>query len=461
MAKGAEQWTLEDLIDFESEIAAATPTPPQLREAVVSRIGKLDGAAARRVGLRVWLDGVRTTSDGAKFTSALGLVGSGLALAMFLAGVSGVLGMVDRERVGVHVTLFLAILIGGQWLVLVIAAVAWLARRRAAEGFSTVQAVAGKLARRVAGEKEAPWWGRLMHEKGPARAALLWRLARMAQAAGISFNLGILAGLAGLVLVKHVGFFWETTTEVAMHSLLERLTVFLSTPWAAWWPGAVPDAAVIDASRWVPDRELPPGPAAWWRFLLMTTLVWGLLPRVLLWFLAWTSSRRSLARLEFQARSHRALWRDLTGAARVDTDERPLDGALVLDVGGSGLTAESLHRFLLRRLRVHPVAWHSVAVLDSGAETEAARALANAPAGVVLLAEGWALSPARMSALLAKIRSGTGRETPVKFLVANSGPDHLPAAPTPGERLEWERFVDSLRDPAAEVFFFENLQDAE
>ncbi len=461
MAKGVEQWTLEDLIDLESEIAATTATPPELRDLVVSRVHGLAGAAARRVGLRVWLEGVRTTSVGAKFTSALGLVGSVLAFAAFLAGVSGVLGMVDQERVGVQVTLFLAILIGGQWLVLVLAAMGWLARRRTAEGFSTVQALAGKIARRIAGEKEAPWWDRLMHAEGPARSVLLWRFARMAQAAGICFNLGILSGLAGLVLVKHVGLFWETTTEVAMHALLERLAAFLSAPWAAWWPGALPDAAVIEASRWMPDRELPPGPAAWWEFLLMTTLVWGLLPRFMLWFLTWKSGRRALARLEFQARGHRALWRDLTGAARAEADDRPLDGALVLDVGGSGLTAEALRPYLLRRLRVHPVAWHSVAVLDSGAEAEAARALANAPAGVVLLVEGWALSPARMSVLLAKIRSAAGVETPVKFLVAGLGPDRLPEAPDPDERHEWERFVDSLHDPAAEVFFFENLQAAE
>lgn len=457
MAKDAGRWTLEDLIDFESEIAAATATPPELREAVAAAVRGLDGAAARRTGLRVWLDGVRTTSVGGKYTSALGLVGALLALAMFLTGVSGLLGMVERERAGVHVTLFLAILIGGQWLVLSLAAAAWLARRRAAGGFSAVQALAGKLARRLAGETDAPWWGRLMHGDGHARAAVLWRLARMAQAAGISFNLGVLCGLAGLVLVKHVGFFWETTTEVAMNALLEKAAGFLSAPWAAWWPGAVPDAAVIEVSRWVPDRELPPGPAAWWRFLLMTTLVWGLLPRLVLWFLAWGSGRRALSRLEFQARGHRALWRDLTGSSRVETDDRPLDGVVVLDVGGSGLTAADLRTFFLRRLRVHPVAWHSVGVLDPGAEAEAARALAKAPAGVVLLAEGWSLSPARMSALLAKIRSNSGPETPVKFLVANAGPGRQPAPPGPDERREWERFVDSLRDPEAEVFFFEDL----
>ncbi len=459
MAKDARPWTLEDLIDFESEVAAAPRTPDEVRAAVVSAGKGLDGAAARRAGFRVWLDGVRSVSQGRKFSSALAMVGTGWALVMFLAGVSGVLGMVDREKAGVHVTLFLTILIGGQWLVLLLAAGAWLMRRKAAEGFSGVQAIAGKLALRLAGNREAPWWGRLMESGGAGRVAVLWRIARMVQAAGIAFNAGLIAGLAGLVLVRHVGFYWETTTELAMHSLLEKSARFLSAPWAAWFPAAVPDAAVIDASRWVPDRELPPGPAAWWLFLLMTTVCWGLVPRLVLWFLAWNAGRKALAGLDFQSRAHRSLWRDLTGTGRVETDDKPLDGVLVLDVGGSGLTEETLRPFLLRRMRVHASAWHPVAVMDSGKETNAAKALAAAPAGVVLLAEGWALSPARMAALHARIRAG-GSSIPVKFLVANTDSNGAPVSPSPDERREWERFVDSLRDPEAEVFFYENLQAA-
>lgn len=460
MAKDTGRWTLEDLIDFESEIAAGTTTPPEVREAVVSASRGQDGAAARRAGFRIWLEGVRSSSRGGKFGSALALVGSGLALVMFLAGISGVIGMVDRTKVGIHITLFLAILIGGQWLVLMLAAAAWWVRGRAAEGFSGVQALIGKLARRLAGERDAPWWNRLMNGGSAARTAILWRLARMVQAAGISFNLGVLVGLAGLVMVKHVGFFWETTTEVAMFSLLAKLTWWLSLPWSAWWQAAVPNGSDIRAACWIPGHELASGPAVWWQFLLMTALVWGLLPRLLLWCLAWNAGRRALGQLDFQARSHRALWRDLTVTGRVETDDKPLDGVLVLDVGGSRLTEEGLRSFLLRRMRVHPTAWHSVAVLDPGAEAEASRALSRAPAGVVLLAEGWALSPARMNALHAKIRANAGHETPVKFLIANSGPENTPLSPNAGERREWERFVDSLRDPEAEVFFYENPQPA-
>ncbi len=460
MANDAPRWTLQDLVDFEQTLASSTATPPDVRSTVVAASRGLQAATARRAGLHVWLAEMKAGPAGRKFSSALSVVGAGLSLITFLAGISAALGMLDRERGGINVTLFLAILIGGQWLVLVLAAIAWLVRRRAAEGFSGVQAIAGKFARRLAGDRDDAWWNSLMDGGGAPRAAVLWRLARLVQAAGICFNVGILCGLAGLVLVKHVGFFWETTTELAMRTMLETTVEFLSAPWSAWWPDAVPGGQVIDASRWLPGRAtgLAPGPSAWWEFLLAATLVWGLLPRAILWVLAWHAGRQALAKLDFQGRNHRALWRELTGTGRVETDEMPLDGVIVLDVGGSGLTEHALRPFLLRRLRVHPAAWQPVAVLDSGAEAEAARALAKAPAGIVLLAEGWSLSPARMIALHSKVRASAGAETPVKFLVANVGPDHQPTAPTAEESREWSRFVDSLRDPAAEVFFFENPQ---
>ena len=455
MANDAQRWTLENLVDFEQAAAASPATPAAVKTAVIAAGRGLDGAAVRRAGLRVWLEEMGDVSAGRKFTSALAMVGGGLALFTFISGISATLGLLDRERGGINVTLFLAILLGGQWLVLMLAAVAWLMRRRAAEGFSGVQAVAGKLARRLAGNQDDAWWNRLMDGGDAPRAAVLWRLARMAQAAGIFLNIGILCGLGGLVLVKHIGFFWETTTEGAMFSLLQKLSEFLSLPWSAWWPGAVPNPEDIMAASWQPGHALPTGPAVWWQFLLMATFVWGLLPRLALWILAWHAGRQALARLDFQGRSHRALWREITGIDRVETDAPQLDGVLVLDVGGSGLTEQALRPFLLRRLRVHPAAWQSTAVLDPGAEEDAARALAKAPAGVVLLAEGWSLSPARMISLHGKIRSCAGPDAPVKFLVANVGAGQSPAVVTDDERREWTRFVDSLRDPAAEIFFFE------
>jgi len=462
MQKEPPPWTLQSLIDFEHALTTPPAVTAAQRTAVNAAIRGLTSAPARRTGLRVWLDEVGKTDAGRNFASTLGMLGAGICLLTFLAGISAMLGLLDKEKGGINVVLFLAILLGGQWLILIAAFTAWLLRGRAAEGFSGVQALIGKLARKFSGSHPDGWWRNLMESGGAPRAAILWRLARLTQAAGIFFNIGILSGLVGLVMVKHVGFFWETTTELAMREVLVETVKFLSSPWSHGWPALVPDAAVIEASRWLPGRtgELLPGPSAWWEFLLLATCVWGLFPRMILWLLAWHAGRRALAQLDFQGRSHRALWRDLTGTDRIETDEKPLDGVLVLDVGGSGLNHESLRPFMLQRLRVHPAAWFPVAVLDADAEGEVARALADAPAGVVLLAEGWSLSPARMRALHAKIRSSAGPDAPIKFLIANEAADDQPAAPTAEEQREWERFVDSLKDPNAEVFAFVGKESA-
>ena len=76
------------------------------------------------------------------------------------------------------------------------------------------------------------------------------------------------------------------------------------------------------------------------------------------------------------------------------------------------------------------------------------------PAGVVLLAEGWALSPARMKALHSQIRSIAGSDTMIHFLVANAA-DGKPGEVKDEEKGIWMDFVDGLADSAAETFFYE------
>ncbi len=459
MSEKSEPWTLESLVDLEQAIAATDATPQPVRNSVSAAIRGLSGATARREGLRVWLAGMGSHGAGRKFVSALSMVTAGLSTFTFLAGISAVVGLLDHERGGINVTLFLAILIGGQWLVLLFATLAWLFRRRAAEGFSGVQSLAGKLARRISGSGDESWWRGIMDSGTGARSAMLWRFARLVQTAGIFFNVGIILGLAGLVLVRQISFYWESTTVSAMRSILEHAVAILSAPWAWFVPDTVPDEELIDTSRWLPTRPVfHLSSETWWMFLHLTTLVWGMLPRLILGFFAYRSGKKALANLDFQGRHHRALWREINGNQRMESDEKPLDGVLVLDVGGCGLSESSLRPFLLRRLRVHPAAWKPVAVMSPGAENEAAAALAKSPAGIVLLAEGWALSPPRMFDLHAKIRASSPPDTPVKFLVANVGPDQEPAPPTPDEAREWAKFVDSLRDPEAEIYFYEALQ---
>jgi len=128
---------------------------------------------------------------------------------------------------------------------------------------------------------------------------------------------------------------------------------------------------------------------------------------------------------------------------------------LVLDVGGTGLEMESLRGFLLRRMRVNPGEWFEVGVWDEKGEEAAAKSIRNAPAGVVLLAEGWALSPPRMKALHSQVRGVAGPDTSIYFLVVNSGNEGEPLEVQEDEKTIWKDFADGLADASAEVFFYE------
>jgi hypothetical protein len=134
------------------------------------------------------------------------------------------------------------------------------------------------------------------------------------------------------------------------------------------------------------------------------------------------------------------------GTQRADVSEAPLDGVLVVDVGGTGLKKNDLRGYFLRRLRVNPGEWFEVGVWDGKGEAAVAESIRDAPAGVVLLGEGWALSPPRMAALHKQIRSLAKRETPVYFLVVNVGSDGKLAEVKAEEKTVWNDFADSLAD---------------
>lgn len=449
----AARWSLERLIDFEAEIAKF---PDVKQTASVSELTRgMDTRSAKQAGFSLWLDAVGKGGAGRGFLTALMRVASILALLSFAAGATAVTGLVDRTRGGIHVGLFLVILIGGQWLLIAAGLLFSSLRRSFGAGVSGVVSFVFSLARRYSGKPQPAWWSALVMEPGHARQALIWRGVSSLAITAAGFNLGLLAGLGGWVMFRHVGFFWETTTDFAMRDVLAAMIRVLSTPWSAWFPAAVPSEVMIDSARWTPGNSAANNSSAWWKFLLMAVLVWGLLPRVLIGLLAVWLEQRNLAELVFLSRRHRALWRALVEVARADEHEDPLDGVLVIDVGGAGVKEEDLRPFLLRRLRVNPVAWHSVAVLDANEETKTSEALAKAPAGVVLVSEAWALTAPRMTRLHQQVRSASGPDKPIRFVVLNLSSNGRLEEAAAEEKRVWENFVDSLADAETEVCFYQ------
>lgn len=456
MAREESPWTLEDLIEFEQAVVRSAVPTAEDRLRVARAVEGLSADAGRRAGLKAWLEGHRS-GIGRKFTGALDGVTFGLQLAALMAGGSAVLGLWDRELGGINVTVFLAVMLGVQLIVLTAAWMAWLFRRKAGATYSQAQSLIGALARRLAGDREALWWQSLVNQGGPGRRALLWRLACVTQTAAVAFNLGAIMALAALVTFRNVGFFWETTTESAMRGWLEQAVRVIASPWSLFDPASVPDAGVIDATRWSPEKSggLPPGPAAWWRFLIAALVAWGLVPRLILRWLCQWNERRALGTLDFQSRHHRTLWRELTGGElREEISKRPTDGALVIDVGGAGFSREVLRPFLLQKLRVNPTAWETTGVLDPEREAAARNALTDAPAAIVLLVEGWALSPRQVESLLAKV-SGLKEDRRVILLIGNAEPNGAMRPAEEDERANWKRFVDGLAGSEVELVFYE------
>ncbi len=443
-------------MDFEA-LAGDARTPDE--GAVVQAVKGLEGAEARRVGMKVWLDGVRR--EGGEFPGEVWaggrfVVGALVVVGMFLTGIGVMTAMLDRERMAFHVPMVIGVSVALPLLILIASWVGWLLRGRFSKRFGFVPRLLGDLVGKLGGAGKMEWWRTLRLEGGKGWEAMGWNLVRMTQAGAVMFSAGLIVGLLGCIWFLEVVFFWESTTRGWMAGRLFDVAGLLSAPWGWAWPEGKPSRVLVEATIWEDRLGVEPYLAeGWYLFLFAAIFFWGMLPRLLLWAYAGYRERRALGALDFQSKRHRELWREITGTRRADVSEAPLDGVLVLDVGGTGLKESELRGFLLRRLRVNPGEWHEVGVWDARGESAAAESIRKAPAGVVLLAEGWALSPPRMAALHKQIRSFAKRETPIYFLVVNVGSDGKLAAVKGEEKTVWKDFADGLGDAALEVFFHE------
>lgn len=114
-----------------------------------------------------------------------------------------------------------------------------------------------------------------------------WQLLVFSQWFAVGYFVGVL--LAGLVLVAvtDLAFGWSSTLDLDAGAV-HRAFAVLAAPWQSWLPGAVPDAELVARSRYFRLETVQIGGeeaaalGTWWPFVLMTILIWGLLPRLLL-----------------------------------------------------------------------------------------------------------------------------------------------------------------------------------
>ena len=468
-----EKWSLTDLADLEAllvEEGAERGSRRIYREKVAKKLPRdLEEVERRRRGLRLWLAEKRGDDPmvGQRLETGLRLAGLLVKVLALLAGIGiarGLLLDLSFGGRGYNVWLFLGVTLGLQWLLLIGGAVAWLLFRRKGR-LSWSQEVLSALGRKFAGSKVGGVWNRLLAMRSEGYGSVLgWRLASLTQLGAVWLNFGVIIGFIVCLWFLKVNFYWESTLESMSKEQLVRVTDRLALPWVwageQWRPGhyGVDRAAlsVVENALQAPDAN-PRDPVSlvWMRFIVLSLLVWGILPRFLLHSYCAFRERKALAGLDFQEGRHRNLWREMAKVERAVVKTNQADGVVLLDVGGTGLKVETLRPFLLQQLRVNPESVYQTGVLDASKEEAAFAVMKEAELGVVMAVEGWSLSTPQMTENYQKVRAVIGERKPIRFLVLGTVKGEQVGEVNESELAEWVKFVDGLRDPAVEVVKWE------
>ena len=127
-----------------------------------------------------------------------------------------------------------------------------------------------------------------------------WRLASASQLFGLTFAIAALIVLLIKVTLSDLAFAWGSSLQIN-NEFVAHVTTILSAPWSHIAPQAVPDAALIDSSRYFrlgdsDDVELAKVLTRWWPFLAMSIVTYGVLLRTILLILASLQARGRLRR---------------------------------------------------------------------------------------------------------------------------------------------------------------------
>jgi hypothetical protein len=137
--------------------------------------------------------------------------------------------------------------------------------------------------------------------------AARWLLSFWSQLFTVWFNIGVLAALFYLIAFSDLAFAWSTTLKLD-DATFHHLVSWLSWPWHALFPDAVPGRELVEASRYyrLESGTLGGGTTAspalaaqlggWWPFLVASVVCYGLLPRLLTLLVSWLRFRHHLGR---------------------------------------------------------------------------------------------------------------------------------------------------------------------
>jgi hypothetical protein len=303
-----------------------------------------------------------------------------------------------------------------------------------------------------------------------------WQLVVFSQWFAVGFFLGVLLVAWLLVAATDLAFGWSTTLE------LDAVVVFqtfdgLAMPWKSWLPQAVPDAALVEASRFNRLETVPVSAeqavllGGWWPFVLMAILVYGLLPRLVLLLLgrwrldAVTRSmicqdpevvglldRLAPARIDFEQEQEVSAVTDEASIAPppgLGTDDRT-----AILIWNDALETEAARDWLGGSATgiVKLAVWQGEAGLKSTIS-----GLAGEPERLVIITKGWEPPLLEFRDFLSLLRKAVGSD--VTLVVAPVGLDGTSIRPA--DRAVWAQALGRHQDPRLYVLPADELESGE
>ncbi len=141
-----------------------------------------------------------------------------------------------------------------------------------------------------------------------------WPIFVFCQLFAIGFNVGLLAATLIKISTSDLAFGWQSTMQFST-AAIHKFVMLAATPWS-WFVSqatSYPSLAEIEGSRIILKEgiyHLSTGNLiAWWPFLVLCLLFYGLLVRLILFLLGKVLERRSLQNIKFDTPDYLALIR--------------------------------------------------------------------------------------------------------------------------------------------------------
>lgn len=330
-------------------------------------------------------------------------------------------------------------------------------------------ALAASVYRQLTGRPEAGVFGWTSARSTAARRFGKWQMLYWSQLTAVAFNLGVMATAAVLIAFTDLAFGWSTTLDVTSGTAA-RIVDAIAAPWAAVFPGAVPDQALIERSQYfrldapidLPDSRALAG---WWSFTLLAVVVYGFIPRLAFLLLAGTRLRAATRALLLRDPRVVALL-DRMSAPDVATDGRPqraADDAAHRAAGAlpraeprgrasAVIWSQAIEPGDAADFARHHLGFSLLDVLEAGtgsldADLGVAARLAGIADPVVVLTPAWEPPLLEFGDFLVALRRAIGPSRAIVVVPVGEAMREV----TPAERANWSVAVGETGDPHAYV----------